>query len=125
MKIEKSKYRGYLWYSNAKEPQILDNEEFELEISDDKNPFIIEGQLYDGEKSISIKYVDGEYIQKIYKMSEMKGSIQEQTFYSNRMKDKQLVFVQYWREESDELCEGMKVLQPKELVFVGFSKKEE
>lgn len=125
MKIDKSKYQGYLWYSNAKEPQVLDNEEFELEISDDKNPFIIEGQLYDGEKSISIKYVDGKYIQKVYKMSEMKGSIQEQTFYSNRMKDKQLVFVQYWREESDELCEGMKVLQPKELVFVGFSKKEE
>jgi CRISPR type III-associated protein (TIGR04423 family) len=31
-------------------------------------------------------------------------------------------FRQYWRPVEDDLCEGMKVLQPAELVFVGFEK---
>ena len=125
MKIEKSKYQGYLWYSNAKEPQIIENKDFELEIEDTENPFIIEGQLYDGTKSISIKYVDGKYVVKTYMVSELKGEVQQQVFYSNRMQHKQLLFSQYWREEPDALCEGMNVLQPKELVFVGFKDKED
>lgn len=128
MKIEKSKYEGYLWYSDKNEPDIIDNNtEFELEITDTKNPFIIEGQLYDGEKSISIKHVDGQYIVKEYDMSNLKTLEKEpKSFKANRMK-RWLNFNQYWRAGNDSLCENMEVLQPAELVFIGFdtSKKEE
>ena len=100
MKIEKSIYQGYLWYSDQKAPQVLNNEVFELEIADSSNPFIVEGQLFDGQKV-------------------------EQVFHSYRMDGEQLKFNLYWREVEDDLCEGMKVLQPAELVFVGFNDKED
>jgi len=125
MKIEKSKYEGYLWYSDKKEPQVLNNEVFELEIADSSNPFIVEGQLFDGQKSISIKYVDGKYFFNTYDLNALDGVMQEQKFYSHRMGGKQLKFRQIWKEQPDELCEGMQVLQPAELVFVGFNDKEE
>ncbi len=127
MKIEKSTYQGYLWYSNEKQPQVFDNEAFELEIADDANPFIIDGQLYDGKKSVSIKYVDGKYIVKSYETDSLTGEFQEQVFHSHRMDGKRLKFKQFWKEQPDDLCEGMKVLQPAELVFVGFdnNNKEE
>ena len=35
---------------------------------------------------------------------------------------KGLKFLQYWTSEPDVLCEGMPVLQPSKLVFVGFEK---
>jgi len=125
MKIEKSKYQGYLWYSDKKDPQVLNDEVFELEIADNTNPFVIEGQLFDGQKSISIKYVDGKYIVNTYDLNTLDGVMQEQTFHSHRMDGKQLKFRQIWKNQSDELCERMQVLQPAELVFVGFNDKED
>ena len=125
MKIEKSKYQGYLWYSDKKEPQVLNNEVFELEIADSSNPFVIEGKLFDGQKSISIKYVDGKYIVNTYDLDALDGVMQEQKFYSHRVDGKQLKFRQIWKEQPDELCEGMQVLQPAELFFVGFNKEED
>lgn len=125
MKIEKSKYQGYLWYSDKKEPQVLHDEVFELEIADNTNPFVIEGQLFDGQKSISIKYVDGKYIVNTYDLNTLDGVMQEQTFHSHRMEGKLLKFKQIWKNQSDELCEGMQVLQPAELIFVGFNDKED
>ena len=128
MKIEKSKYQGYLWYSDKSEPEVLNNKDFETEIADEKNPFIIEGCLFDGKKSISIKYVDGKYIIKTYDLAQFDADgieKKEKVFYSHRMEGRRLKFNQYWREQEDPLCEGMKVLQPAELVFVGFKDKEE
>jgi len=125
MKIEKSKYQGYLWYSDNKEPQVLNNEVFELEIADNANPFVIEGQLFDGQKSISIKYVDGKYYVNTYDLDDLDGVKQEQMFFSHRMGDRKLYFKQFWQPVNDEQCEGMQVLQPAELVFVGFNDKED
>lgn len=125
MKIEKSKYQGYLWYSDNKEPQVLNNEVFELEIADNTNPFVIEGQLFDGQKSISIKYVDGKYYVNTYDLDDLDGVKQEQMFFSHRMGDRKLYFKQFWQPVNDEQCEGMQVLQPAELVFVGFYDKED
>lgn len=49
-----------------------------------------------------------------------------QTYLPNRMdKIKELKFVQNWVLEKDPLCEGMEVLKPKGLVFVGFNVKED
>lgn len=124
MKINKSIYQGYLWYSGSNEPQVLLDEEFEKEISNNDNPFIIEGQLFDGKNSISIKYVDGEYIVNQYTVQPddfNNVDVEMREFFANRMKGvKKLQFLQYWRVDSDTNCEDMEVLQPKELVFVGF-----
>ena len=124
--IKSGNYEGYIWRSNAQTPKLIVGD-FKEDLSV-KNPFIIEGQLYDKAKrvSYSIKFVDGEYIIKEYRLDDLKDAdYTEQTFYANRRDDKRLLFYQYWKEEPDDLCEGMKVLQPKELVFVGFNDKEE
>ena len=128
MKIEKSNYTGYLWYSNEKKPKVYQNEEFELDLDKIENPFVIEGQLYDEGRrlSYSIKFVDGKYIVKEYKLDELKDvCYTEQTYQGNRMDGTTLCFYQYWREEPDGFCEGMNVLQPNELVFVGFNDNKE
>ena len=128
MKIEKSIYEGYLWYSNSDKPKLLKNEDFELEISDNKNPFVIEGQLYDRDKmkSISIKYVDGQYICNSYAVDPLdfnRADVERKEFYSNWKGGDKLQFLQYWGEVEDDLCEGLKVLRPEQLVFVGFIKE--
>lgn len=132
MNIKKSIYEGYLWYSNAQSPQVIDKEEFELTINDNHNPFIVEGQLCDvhNRHSISIKFVDGQYIINEYDFTEDDFSnpeieIEVKTFLSNRMGGKKLQFLQYWKAEKDPLCEHMEVLQSAELVFVGFKTEED
>ena len=128
MKIEKSIYDGYIWYSDKSNPEVFQNKEFEFDTDKIENPFIIEGQLYDDQKMISysIKFVDGKYICKKYEVESTdfnKKDVEIKTFHANRMDNLKLQFLQYWKEEDDELCEGMKVLQPAELVFVGFVKE--
>ena len=124
MKIDKSKYTGYLWYSNETIPQVKNDEDFELEINDSENPFIIEGQLCDDKKSISIKFVDGKYIVKTSTLSDYEGADIEE-YVPNRMDNvEKLLFKRAWKEEKDDLCCGMEVLQPAELVFVGLKIKE-
>lgn len=128
MKIEKSIYDGYIWYSDESNPKVFQDEEFEFDTDKIENPFIIEGQLYDDQKKISysIKFVDGKYVCKKYEVESTdfnKKDVEIKTFHANRMDDLKLQFLQYWKEEDDELCEGMKVLQPAELVFIGFVKE--
>lgn len=132
--IEKSTYQGYLWYSDKDQPKVLNNEDLEITLDKKINPFIIEGHLFDGKQSISIKYLDGKYIVKKYILDELsEKDFTEQSFLAHRMGDvKALKFRQYWgesegkygRKQKDELCEGMSVLQPAVLVFVGFNDKE-
>lgn len=126
-------YEGYLWYSNEKTPRVLNGEPWsEAELDASKNPFIIEGQLYDKENliSYSIKYVDGQYFCKKYELKETDfndidiDDIDKVSFKAHRMgKGVVLEFLQYYREVEDELCEGMKVLQSAEKVFIGFKEK--
>ena len=125
MKIEKSTYEGYLWYSDAAEPVLYDHKELDLAIDDNANPFIIEGQLYDCARmrSISIKFVDGEYICRTYDVNPLdfnRADVELKVFHSNRMEGRKLQFLQYCEEKEDCFCEGMKVLTPSKQVFVGF-----
>lgn len=126
MKIEKSKYTGYLWYSDQKKPEIIyGDKDFGLEISDAENPFIIEGQLCDGKNSISIKFVDGKYIVKTYTLSDYED-VKADEYVANRMDNvEKLLFKRVWKPKEDGLCCGMVVNQPAELVFVGLKMKED
>ena len=131
MGIKKSNYVGYVWMSDAQQPKVLENEEFEDALEEESIPFIIEAQLYDPEtkQSTSVKYVDGKYLVNTYEnvslgMETGRDDIVLKEYVGNRgMNDKTLLFLQFWREVADERCCGMKVLQPQELVFVGFKQK--
>lgn len=131
MKIENSIYTGYLWYSNDTKPQIFINEPYPGgDIPEDGNPFIVEGFLFDGQKSMSIKYADGKYHYKVFdvrkedypsKDNNMRAKNEVKSFVpSSRITEqekgksiKSIDFLQYWREDNG-------VLEPAEMVFIGF-----
>lgn len=123
MKIEKAIYQGYVWFSDCAEPTVIESE-YGIDIEDDVNPFIVEGQLYDPETKISysIRYADGKHVWKKYVLAELKGESREQTYCSNKMQGRKLKFREYWKAVPDPLCEGMEVLQMAENVFIGFEK---
>lgn len=117
---------GYIWWSDKAEPEIIQNKPVVLK--NEEIPFIIEGQLFDDKSKISysIKYVDRQYILKDYivaeKDYESPNVVKE--YRSYRMGEKILKFLEYWESQEDELCLGMKVLQPTKVVFVGFKEEE-
>ncbi len=127
MKIEKSKYQGYIWYSNENTARVFDDDkEFDLNLVDGENPFVVEGFLFDGRKSISIKFVDGQYVVLQYDVANLPKddtSVVKKTFQLNDKRDKKMLFHQIWCAEKDALCDGMEVLQPAEFVFMGFTDK--
>lgn len=137
MKIEKDiksipagSYQGYTWKSDSTAPTIYNGKLSEdIVLNEASNPFCIEAQMYDivNHASYSVKYVDGNYIAIKYSELDTDG---EDTFslvsyLGNRMDGHNLLFRRYWTEEEDEMCEGMKVLQPSCLVFVGFKERKE
>lgn len=129
--IKLNKAFGYLWMSDMQKPKVLQGEANRTHtLTDGENPFVVEGMLFDGETSTSIKYVDGKYIVKETVLADLDAlngvkSTEQEYVPSTRMKladGKKLLFRQYWRPVTDDLCENMDVLQPAELVFVGFKK---
>lgn len=126
-KIEKCE--GYLWWSDQQAPKVYDGDALDLCFDETKNPFVVEGQLYDVEekKSYSIKYVDGKYLIKIYEVEDLDFSNADneiKCYLSNRMGGRWLKFLRFWEptEEGDENCEGISPLVISKNVFVGFKK---
>ena len=121
---------GYLWWSDQEEPEIYDGKAIDICLDETKNPFVVEGQLYDKERmgSYSIKYVDGRYLINNYKVETddlMNKDNEPKKFLSNRMGGRWLKFLRYWEEKKDENCMNMPVLTFTKNVFVGFKEKEE
>ena len=121
---------GYLWWSDQQIPQVYQDEALDICLDETKNPFVVEGQLYDREcrQSYSIKYVDGQYLIIIYNVAERdfaNSDNEQKDFLSNRMGDRRLKFLRYWEEKEDENCIGMPMLTFTKNVFVGFKEKEE
>lgn len=140
----KGNFEGYLWKSNEQKPKPFFGENLlkELTLNNEENPFYIEGQLYDRttNQSVSIKYVDGEYLvnkyivkkennsYKFYKVEKNEkgeivekpilGEVVEKSYKGNKMKD--LLFVELWQEEPDSNCCNMEVLRASKVAFVGF-----
>lgn len=128
--IKINKCEGYLWWSDQQEPKVCQDEPIDICLDETKNPFVVEGQLYDKEtkESYSIKYVDGQYLINIYKVTDedLVNSVNETKCYlSNRMGDRWLRFLRYWEEKEDENCMGMPVLTFTKNVFIGFKEKED
>lgn len=121
---------GYLWWSDQENPEIYDGDVLDISLDETKNPFIVEGQIYDKEEnmSYSIKYVDGQYLINKYKVetSDFTNKDHElKSFLSNRMDGRWLKFLRYWEEKKDENCMGLPALTFTKNVFVGFKEKEE
>ncbi|MBP8090298.1 MAG: TIGR04423 family type III CRISPR-associated protein [Phocaeicola sp.] len=118
-------YQGYIWLSDASKPIVLDNGKLKdtdkKYFSEGQNPFIIEGQLFDGKNSFSIKNVDGKMIVVKY---EVDTDEEPQNFVPNSrmgLGDRKLKFLQKWEVEPNADCENMDVLVPAGLVFLGFT----
>lgn len=132
--IEKANYTGYLWKSDSPYPEVLfPAQEYEITLDDTKNPFTIEGLLYDKDKKISysIKYVDGKYIINKYDVGALnelqesgERSVSECKYlaHPNIGNNLKLKFNQYWKPVPDETCENLRFFKPAELVFTGFQK---
>lgn len=138
-KIEAANYQGYYWMSDETSPTLLSKDkEFYDELNPKNNPFIIEALLYNEQDKVSysIKYVDGRYIvnkwENVSRDCANKNDYTLISYYSNRLEEnlgnRKLYFLQHWVEVNDPACagdmddedSGMTVLQPKELIFVGF-----
>ena len=128
--IKINKCEGYLWWSDQEEPILYNGNTLDISLDETKNPFVVEGQLYDKEEmmSYSIKYVDGKYLINIYKVETndlTKKDNELKFFLSNRMGGSKLKFLRYWEEKNDENCMDMPVLTFTKNVFVGFKEKED
>ena len=128
-KIDDGCYQGYYWMSDETQPHIIENGSLpeQIKLAAGSNPFVIEAQLFCNKNntSYSIKYIDGKYIIRKFDLNELANiSHDELAFNSHRMDGKILKFHRYWHEadDSDNLLCGMKTLEPKELVFIGFEK---
>lgn len=128
--IKINKCEGYLWWSDQEKPQVYDGNVLDISLDETKNPFVVEGKLYDKEekKSYSIKYVDGQYLINIYKVEDCdiaNPDNEKKSFLSNRIGEHWLKFLRYWEEKKDKNCMDMPVLTFTKNVFVGFKEKED
>lgn len=129
--IEKGHYEGYVWRSDESTPQVFLGEEYELSLDVAENPFVAEAQLFDRERGVSysVRFVDGEYRVQRYELKEEDHAEELEYIPAPAILKaadiQSLKYLQYWREEADALCENMNVLQPAELVFVGFKQWED
>ena len=122
--IECAEYQGYVWYSDQKDPEIIDGT-FKTDIMSEENPFIIEAQLFAPRTnhSITVRYVDGEYVVNQYDLSEESVNASDKRireYMSNRMGGRVLGFMELWKTEQDPCCENFDVLEPKDFIFIGF-----
>ena len=128
--IKINKCEGYLWWSDQQKAKVYQDELIDICLDEAKNPFVVEGQLYDEEnkESYSVKYVDGLYLIKKYKVDEsdyINIDNEEKSYLSNRMDDRWLKFLSYWEEKKDASCMGMSVLTLTKNVFIGFDERKE
>lgn len=125
--IPQGNYQGYLWYSDASEPDVVNGPIASINLKKVSPRFIVEGYLYDeiNHKSYSVKMIDGEYRASCCQIPQ-KGKnadfeVEDITYLPNRVPDVgHLAFQRIWRPKDDVLCEGMPVLVPQEELFVGF-----
>lgn len=128
----KGNYVGYIRRSDATQNKVFASQQtVDITLDDSANPFIVEGELYDADKgeSLTIRYADGHYYVKTFHITpeDTKGSgrVTRKEYLPLRMPGVgKLVYLLFWDEVSDPLCEDMMTLQPGNLVFVGFKAEE-
>ena len=128
--IKKASYQGYIWYSDATSPIVLNGEPFAMELDETKNPFVIEAQLWNeaDHESIGIRYADGQYYTSNRHISEeeLKDKTDDiETYIAHRMPGVAgLKFLRCWTARPDAFCNGFEVLEPEGMAFIGFEQKQ-
>ena len=121
-------YEGYLWMSDENHPRVFGpDSKVDSHLFDTKNPFVVEGYLFNKQTgiSISIKYI---YHNEVVASDLNSKDIDSVYYLTQRMNttDKLwAVFLRYWKEKADSSCLGMNVLEVEKEVFIGFKSKEE
>ena len=115
-------FDGYLWASDKDFPeQTVNIEKFIKE----QNPFILEGNFYKNNTSISIKHVAGRYIINQYNLAELKEeNLVMKKYVAHSNLGKKLCFKEIWIAEQDENCKNIDVLTKKAIAFVGFNRED-
>lgn len=134
-------YVGYYWMSDATAPEVIAGKDgfspanlpsvlMKTLENPGANPFVVEAQLFSPSKSLSfgIKYIDGRYVITGHKVEESVQDIKAGVYDNITLKcyvahptlARRLLFLQYWKGSNDPKCDGMPVLQPAEMVFIGF-----
>jgi CRISPR type III-associated protein (TIGR04423 family) len=109
-------YEGYVQFSNR---AIADIWTTPSDISIELNGgFIYEAHFCNDEHSICIRQINHEWIVSTTPFSEVDDKQKDIEVYF--VKDSNVKMAQIWKEESDELCEGMSVKKLKKVVFAGF-----
>lgn len=122
---------GYIWMSDSIYPIVYNNSQLDRSLSQSINPFPIEIMLYckNLNRSLTARYADGQYIVtcKTIDEAEHTDEIFWPSFNSSinstgeiERFNKLIQMRQYWKAIEDANCENMPVLQPAELVFIGF-----
>lgn len=109
------KFEGYIQMSNK------ELETFQTKPSWDsiheKNNFIYEACLYDGDRSIMIRQVNDKFIIIDKKISELTNKSEEVFFAKD---GKKIKMIQEWEAKEDKYCENFPVLTPTLQLFAGF-----
>lgn len=89
--------------------------------------FIFEANLYSKEKdfSVSIRQLDDKWLVVEIDKPLEKNNADKESFIEHKMisriDGKKMKFIESWQAEKDELCEGLDVLKPSWIAFVGFT----
>ncbi|OCL82273.1 MULTISPECIES: TIGR04423 family type III CRISPR-associated protein [Arcobacteraceae] len=124
----KDEFVGYIQMSDKKLDDIFSTKQTLPSwdsLHSGKN-FILEACLFDGDRSIMIRQIDGSFVVIDEKISSYEN-ITYESFVAKSNEEKinlKANIAQIWEEEEDELCEGLKVLKPTIQLFSGFEKGE-
>tara|TARA_R110002124_G_scaffold193164_2_gene360404 strand:+ start:720 stop:1154 length:435 start_codon:yes stop_codon:yes gene_type:complete len=126
------KYQGYVWYSDQKEPKVLQNEIFRFE-NIGLNPFVVEALLWHEDDktagdgiSVMVRHTGTYHIHE-FEMDNLPEHCElvEKEYLPHRLGNniEKVKFKQLWLPEKDPNCLDMEVLTMKALIFVGFETK--
>lgn len=129
--IPNKEYFGYLWYSDAREPNIYEGMPFSPPEGD--NPFIVEGNLIatDGSVSITIRHVGNQTLTTEFGLADIDSIPDDQKtvreYIAHRLKGySKICFEVVWLPQpanNEELkADGFETLKPTFNVFKGLKK---
>jgi len=107
-------FEGYIQMSNR--PLETFSTKPSWESIHEKNNFIYEACMFDGERSIMIRQTNDKFSVIDKKISEFQNTSEEIYF----AKDKKVKIIQVWEAKKDKYCENFEVLKPTFQLFAGF-----
>ena len=86
-----------------------------------KNNFIVEASFFDGDRSITIRNINAEYLLTDHLLSEFSQT--SKSTYLSKVPAFNVLMTQVWELQKDPLCNDLEVLTPTLQLFSGFHKE--